>query len=113
MGGYRCGMSYMQKLAECVCSENFFVKCSCLFFYFFIFSWREVGGGGGGKVRKREERWEGSLLFTKNKKVIVNSNAFKRNLLNHNQTSVRKVETAALAIYTCSVVWSPHICFHL
>ena len=69
MGGYRCGMSCMQKLVECVSfrSENFFVKCLFIYIYTFFF----LGGRWeGGKVKKREERWEGSLLFTKYKKSL-------------------------------------------
>ena len=82
-----------------------------IYIYIYIFfSWREVGGGEGKKERRE---MGGEFVVHKVQKVTVNSNIFKRNLLNHSQTSVQKVETAALVIYTCSVVWSPHVCFHL
>ena len=73
---------------------------------------------------KREDRWEGSpmgrcmvcevwkyrtMLLTKNKQCVVNSNDFKWNCKSNDQTSITEVETATLANYTCSVVWSPHI----
>ena len=71
---------------------------------------------------KREDWWEGSpmgrcmvckvrkyrtLLLTKNKQCVVNSNDFKWNCKSNHQTSITEVETATHANYI--VVWSPHI----